>query len=303
MCIKEQTKAPNEWPTLLTTAEVAVYLGLRERKIYELTRQRAIPSTRVAGKLLFPRGLIDQWASGHQEADERARPILAVFAGSQDPLLDWVLTESGGELATLCRGSGDGVQRLLKRDAMVAGLHVLDPATGRYNDPVHLGLTGIPDLVMVRWARRAQGLVLAPGNPLGIRSLADLATAGAVVAYRQPQAAASGLFQWSLEGERVDPALLRFAGHASLSEDNLAQDVRAGEADAGMAVEAAARRYGLDFIPLQEEAFDLALRRRSYFEPAFQQLLAFARTARFRARTAAMGGYDISELGEVTFNA
>lgn len=299
----EHIEALNDWPHLLTTTEVAAYLELRERKVYELVRQRAIPCMRAGGKLLFPRAQIDRWASSYHETDDHARPILAVLSGSQDPLLDWALTESGGELATLCRGSGDGVQRLLKRDAMVAGLHVFDPATGRYNEPARVGLTGIPDLVMIRWARRSQGLVVARDNPLGIRSLAELAVAGATVAYRQPQAGAHGLFQWLLEREAVDPASLRFAAHPSLSEDNLAQDVHAGEADAGVAVEAAAHRYGLGFIPLHEEAFDLAMRRRSFFEPAIQQLLAFARSARFRDRAAAMGGYDVSELGGITYNA
>ncbi len=301
--MKEHIKTSQGWPTLLTTAEVAVYLQLRERKVYELVRQQAIPCTRAGGKLLFPRAQIDRWASSHEDAGEQTRPTLAVLAGSQDPLLDWALTESGGEWATLCRGSGDGVQRLLQRDAMAAGLHVFNPATGHYNEPDHLGLAGIPDLLVIRWARRSQGLVVAQDNPLGIRSLADLAPAGATVAYRQPQAGAHGLFRWLLEREGVDPARLRFAEHPSLSEDNLAQDVRAGEADAGLAVEAVARRYGLGFIPLHEEVFDLAMRRRSFFEPTVQQLLAFARTARFRDRLAAMGGYDISELGETAYNA
>lgn len=79
--------------------------------------------------------------------------------------------------------------------------------------------------------------------------------------------------------------------------------VREGEADTGLAVEAAARRHGLRFIPLHEEEFDLAMRRRSYFEPPVQRLMAFVRTERFRERAAALGGYDVSAIGEVRYNA
>ncbi|CAN0591989.1 unnamed protein product, partial [Ectocarpus sp. 12 AP-2014] len=79
--------------------------------------------------------------------------------------------------------------------------------------------------------------------------------------------------------------------------------IRQGEADVGVGIEAAARRQGLAFIPLQQEHFDLAMRRRHYFEPALQRLLAFARSERFVRRAEALGGYDVSELGEVAYNA
>ena len=68
-------------------------------------------------------------------------------------------------------------------------------------------------------------------------------------------------------------------------------------------VEAAARRQGLAFIPLQQEHFDLAMRRRHYFESAMQRLLGFARSERFVQRAEALGGYNISELGNVVYNA
>jgi len=286
----------------LTTAEVADYLRLKERKVYDLVRQGAIPCVRVTGKLLFPRQSIDLWLMNHLEGDQaRARPVPPVLAGSQDPLLEWAVRESGSQLALLCQGSGDGVRRLLDGQAMLAGLHLLDGDSGGYNEPARLGLGGMRDLVMVRWARRRQGLLLAPGNPLGIRSLADLACPEVRVAHRQPDAGASRLLAWLLE--RIRAERLHFTAHPSLSEDDLALAVRQGEADARLGVEAAARRQGLDFLPLHEECFDLAHRRRSYFEPSLQRLLAFARESRFTERAAALGGYEIGELGRVVYNA
>ncbi|MDR5866168.1 helix-turn-helix transcriptional regulator [Halomonas koreensis] len=288
----------------LTTAEVADYLRLKPRKVYDLARQGQIPCTRATGKLLFPRQSLDLWLMSHLEGDAPgARPVPAVLAGSQDPLLEWALRESGAGLATLCHGSGDGVRRLLAGEAMVAGLHLIDPSSGRYNRPEALGLAGLRDLVMVRWAVRRQGLLLAPSNPLGIRGLADLARPGIRVAHRQAGAGARRLLDWLLARAGMSPEALGFIPHPSRSEDDLALAIRQGAADAGLGVEAAARRQGLAFVALHEEAFDLALRRRGYFEPPMQRLLAFAREPRLADQAAAMGGYDIRELGRVTHNA
>ena len=101
---------PNDY---LTTAEVADYLRLKERKVYDLVRQGHIPCSRATGKLLFPRQHIDMWVLSHLEGDQAQRqPPPPVLAGSQDPLLEWAVRESGSDLASLCQGSGDGVRRL-----------------------------------------------------------------------------------------------------------------------------------------------------------------------------------------------
>ena len=288
----------------LTTAEVAAYLRMKERKVYDLVRQGLIPATKVTGKLLYPRDSIDLWVMNHLEGDQTPQHVIPpVLAGSQDPLLDWAIREAGADLAFLCNGSGDGVRRLLRDEAMVAGLHVIDHGTGNYNEPTHLGLSGMRDLVIIHWARRTQGLLVQPGNPHGIHELPDLASGRVRVAHRQREAGADALFRSLLERRGISRDALRFAPYASLSEDDLALSIREGEADTGLAVEAAARRHGLDFIPLHEETFDLAMRRRVYFERQVQSLLAFARSERLHGRAESMGGYDVSQLGKVRFNA
>ncbi|GGY01623.1 DNA-binding protein [Litchfieldella qijiaojingensis] len=288
----------------LTTAEVADYLRLKERKVYDLVKQGQIPCTKVTGKLLFPRQSIDLWLMNHLEGDQQSRrPVPWVLAGSQDPLLEWALRESDAGLAMLCQGSGDGVQRLITGDAMLVGVHVIDPDSGRYNEPQLLGLAGMRDLVMVRWAVRRQGLLVAPGNPQSIESLRDLGHGDLVVAHRQAGAGAERLLRYLLAKAGLDHATLNLAEHPALSEDDLALAIRHGEADVGLGVEAAARRQGLDFVPVHEECFDLAMRRRSYFEPPVQRLLAFTREARFCERALAMGGYDLAAHGEVIYNA
>lgn len=291
-------------PEYLTTAEVAAYLRLKERKIYDLVGQGGLPCVRATGKLLFPRQAIDLWLMNHLEGDQaNSTPTPQVLAGSHDPLLDWALRESGSALASLCRGSIDGAARLVDDGAMVVGLHVLDPASERYNEPQALGLGGLRDLVVIHWATRRQGLLLAPGNLRSITGIQDFGRPGLRIAHRQSEAGSDTLFRWLLERHGVDHAELELLPNPALTEDDLALSIREGEADVGLAIEAAASRHGLDFIPLHEEQFDLALRRRNYFEPDVQRLMAFARTERFRERAVSMGGYDLSRLGMVAYNA
>lgn len=291
-------------PAYLTTAEVAEYLRLKERKVYDLVSQGVIPCVRVTGKLLFPRQRIDLWLMNHLEGDDAAgTPTPQVLAGSQDPLLEWAVKESGAEMALLCQGSGDGVQRLMDGRAMLAGMHIWHPESQRYNDPATLGLSGMRDLVLIRWAKRQQGLLLDAGNPHGIKRLKDITRPGLRIAHRQPDAGVSHLLQSLLSHHGIEAKCLTWADNPSLSEDDLALAIRQGEADVGVGIEAAAKRQGLAFIPLQQENFDLAMRRRHYFEPAMQRLLAFAGCERFRQRAEALGGYDISDFGRVVYNA
>lgn len=288
----------------LTTAEVADYLRLKERKVYDLVRQGHIPCSRATGKLLFPRQHIDIWVLSHLEGDQAQRQAPpAVLAGSQDPLLEWAVRESGSDLASLCHGSGDGVRRLLEGKAMLAGIHLLDASSGRYNEPAALGLSGVRDLIVLHWAKRRQGLLLAPGNPLNLWSLGDIAKQGVILAHRQPGAGAAQLLSCLLQEAGIVPEALRWAAHSSLSEDDLALVIAQGDADVGLGMEAAAQRQQLDFIPLVEESFDVVMHRRSYFEPAVQALFAFARTPRFAQRANTLNGYDVSQLGRVLYNA
>ncbi|MCB2100793.1 MAG: helix-turn-helix transcriptional regulator [Rhodobacterales bacterium] len=292
---------------LMNTREVAEYLRIKERKVYDLVGSRSIPCTRVTGKWLFPKSQIDRWIAkattvpaGTGPEYEPAPPVIA---GSQDPLLDWAVRESGCNLAMMTGGSLDGLRRMADNTAMMAGMHVLDADSGDYNVPLVRESGPARGVVLVEWARRRQGLVLAPGNPLNIQSMADLRERKARLALRQAEAGSQLLLVHLLSEAGVRLADLTCLDHPARSETDLGLAVLEDKADAGVAVSAVAQRFRLDFLPLHEERFDLLVRRRDYFEPPVQALLAFAQTAEFRDRAAEMGGYDITGLGRVVYNA
>ena len=293
-------------PELMTVREVADYLRVRERTVYELVRTQRIPSCKLSGKLLFPRRLIDLWVAQSADYPHAATHLAApppVIAGSHDPLLDWSVRESNCELALLVGGSTDGMQRLLAGQAVACGLHLVDPATGQYDAAMlSKSLPGI-DFVVIEWARRRQGLIVAHGNPAKIKSVGDLHERGARVAVPQEGSGSALLFSKLVADAGLTPDDLETADHPVRSETDVAIMVREGKADAGLAIEAVAKEQGLDFVPVQWERFDLVVRRVEYFEPPLQRLFAFTRTPPFRDRAAVLGGYDVSNTGAVVFNA
>lgn len=287
---------------LMTVKDVAAYLRLGERKVYDLLARREIPAMRMAGKWLFARSQIDAWLAEHAEGPatgRRAHPP-DILAGSHDPLLEWAVREAGAGLATLNEGSLAGLERVAARGAVACGMHVLDTASGAYNVPLVRSRLAAQPVVLLRWARRRQGLVVAAGNPLGIGGVADLPRLR--LAVRQKEAGSYVLLHHLLAREGLPGSVLLPAGPPLRTETDVAMAVAEGRADAGLAVAAVARLLRLDFVPLAEERFDILLWRRAYFEEPFQKLLTFARGPRLAERAAELGGYDVGGLGSVVWN-
>jgi putative molybdopterin biosynthesis protein len=295
-----------ETPDLMTVTEVADYLRVRERTIYELVRTQRIPSCKLSGKLLFPKRLIELWVAQSADYPQAATHLAApplVIAGSHDPLLEWAARESKCELALLVDGSTAGMHRLQAGQATACAVHLIDPATGEYDAGLLArSLPGL-DFVVIEWARRQQGLIVAPGNPLQVGSVADLRRKGVRVATRQQGSGSALLFSKLVADAGLALDDLQVAGQPVSSETDIAVAVREGKADVGLAIEAVAREQGLDFVPLQWERFDLVVRRVEYFEPPVQRLFAFCRTEPFRDRAVSLGGYDITRCGGVVYNA
>ncbi len=292
---------------LMTTSEVAGYLRIKERKVYDLVRQGNIPCSRKAGKWLFPRALIDRWIlQGVASTDVAMGPAPAIIAGSHDPLLDWAVRESNCGLAILAGGSMDGLARVGAGEAAACGVHMRDPETGTYNVPWVRRFLGGRDVVVIRWAMREQGLLVAAGNPLGIAGISDL---GGVkkprVAQRQEGAGSQMLLRQLLADAGIAPGApdgVDLVSPPARGEDDLAALIADGKADAGVAIAAVARQHRLDFVLLADEDFDLVIRRHDFFEPPIQTLLAFARSDAFRVRADELTGYDVSDLGRVIWN-
>jgi putative molybdopterin biosynthesis protein len=294
----------------LTTSEAAEYLRLGERKLYELVTAGAIPCSKVTGKWLFPRHELDLWvlAGLARPAGMMVGEPPPIVGGSQDDLLEWSLRESGSGLASLTEGTASGVERLKRGEVMAAAVHFHSPAIApesgdQANITAARTMSDLHDAVLVGVAHREQGLLLAPGNPRELNSLADVLASSARMAVRQPGAGAQMLLGVLLTRAGAGPKDLRRLDPPCLTGPDLANAIRSGKADCGVATRAAAKSAGLDFVPLLWENFDLLMRQRSYFRPPMQALITFFRQNRLKQRAAELTGYDLALSGEIRFAA
>ncbi len=289
----------------LTSAEAAGYLRIKERKLYELVADRAVPCTKVTGRWLFPKADLDRWVLSGLERPPGFAPqpdAPPIMGGSHDPLLEWSLRESGSGLAVLAEGSSAGLTRFLSGGVVAAAihLHALGEPARDANVEALRGQIGPQDAVLIAFARREQGLLVARGNPLGLTSITDVAQRGARIALR-PRGAGAQLLLLSLlkqSGHELDTLE---QGPACPTGPDIAQAIHAGRADCGIATRGVAAAAQIDFVPLIWERFDLVMRQRDYFRESLQRLFAFARSPAFTRRAAEMTGYDIDVTGSVRF--
>jgi excisionase family DNA binding protein len=291
---------------LLTTDEAATYLRLSERKLYELVAHGAIPCSKVTGRWLFPKAALDRWVSaGLITTATLSQPAPPIVGGSTDPLLEWAMRGSSSGLAGLPEGSEAGLRRLAHGEVMLAAIHLHriegddegDDEGANAEAVAHA--PGLHDAVLIAFAKREQGLLVPPGNPLKLTGIASVAAGRARMAQRQGGAGAQLLLLALLAREGVSFDALNAVRPPSPTGSDLAQAVRAGRADCGIATRSVAQATGLDFVSLTWERFDLVLRQRDYFLPGPQALFGFLRTGAFRERAAEMSGYDVLEAGQV----
>jgi putative molybdopterin biosynthesis protein len=288
----------------LNSEEAASYLGIKERKLYELVGAGRIPATKATGKWLFPRAALDRWLEAGLIIPpgflHRLPPM--IIAGSQDPLLDWAARQSGSGLALLAEGSAAGLAHLEKDEAAVAAIHLHQAGAdcGDANRQAVSQSAHLVDAVIIRFAEREQGILTRPEQ--AVSSLSDAVSRGLRFGMRQKGAGAQLLFEQSLAASHIPLDMLTIADTIYPSGEDLAFAIHNGHIDCGLATRAVALKAGLAFTPLLWEAFDLVVRRRVYFEPALQALFGFLRSQDFHAHAQTLGGYRTEKAGQVQLN-
>jgi putative molybdopterin biosynthesis protein len=261
---------------------------------------------RADGLLVVPAGLEGHHAGEDVEVallrgvGEIDRTIVAV--GSHDLVLDLAASElraadPGVTLASSNVGSLGGLVALRDGLCHVAGSHLLDPESGEYTLPYVDRVLGGRDVAVVRLVHREQGLIVAPGNPLGLRGIDDLARDGLRYVNRQRGAGTRVLLDHELARRGIAPGAI--PGYAREEHTHLAvaAAVAAGRADAGLGVLAAARAFGLDFVPVTREPYDLVLAAETLEDPVTAPLWALLESPGFRSAVEELGGYGTEEMG------
>lgn len=249
-------------------------------------------------------------AAGHEVTVDLLRPRheianTIVIIGSHDNALDVLgnfLKKKHPELSLSSAhvGSMGGLLALKRGEAHLAGTHLIDEATGQYNvSYLQKHLPG-RKTVLVNLVYRTQGFIVRSGNPKAVKGFEDLGRDDVVFVNRQAGAGTRLLTDIELRKLKIDPSQVKGYHHEEFTHMAVAAAVASGAADTGLAVLSAARALGLDFVPVAQERYDLAIPQEHYDTPMLQALLAVVREDReFREQIISMGGYDVSEMGNV----
>jgi molybdate-binding protein/DNA-binding XRE family transcriptional regulator len=217
-----------------------------------------------------------------------------------DPALSLLGRHVGGagRVAWWPSGSGAALEALRRGEAHVAGIHLKDPDTGEQNLPAVRRLLDRAALVLA-FAEWEQGLIVAPGSPLGLREWADLGRPGVRIVNRERGAGARLALEMGLARAGIAPH--EVDGYEREVHDHLAvaAAVRSGGADVGVGARAAAQAYGLEFVPLVRERYDLVVPREHLGHPGVAALLEALARPSLRLEVEALGGYDPSGMGSV----
>lgn len=227
-----------------------------------------------------------------------------VVTGSHDPLLDELadilrLTEPPLRMSSSHVGSMGGIMAVRRGEAHAAGIHLLDEEHGGYNESYVERFFPGGGVRLVECVGRTQGLMLAPGNPMGLCGFDDIARPGLRYVNRQKGSGTRILADYLCRTRGVDPASVYGYGREELTHTSVAAQIASGSADAGMGIYSAAKLYGLDFLPVCTEQYDLLIPDSAWGCEAVRRLIEALASSEFRARLERLGGYTLENPGRV----
>ena len=280
-------------------------------------RYIANPLTRGAGvtmSLVRADGLLVIPANslGHEKNEEvelelyRSRLKLRhnlLAAGSHDLIIDLLATELKKRnpllsLSSSHLGSMGGITAVGQGQAHLAGVHLFDPETGSYNIPYLKKLMPDQKFHLINLVYRMQGWMVPKGNPEHIETVKDLTRLKKGYINRQKGAGTRLLFDYLLEEAGLKAVDIYGYGREEHTHLNVAASVAAGTAGAGLGILPAARAFGLDFVPLVEERYDLLMNDSFYKSPEAKLLLEIITDPKFQEEVEALGGYSMRDAGK-----
>ena len=316
-------KGPNA-PTVEATLARSVVSGLKYREFVRvrmgkvgeklvaspLARGSGVVSSfmKADGILEIPQGT-EGYEAGERVTVQLLRPAAElertlVVIGSHDPLLDEVsdLMHSADPSAFMSSshvGSMGGIMAIRQGRTHAAGCHLLNEADGTYNTAYLEKYFPNGGVYQVECVGRTQGLMVAPGNPLGLSGFRDIVRPGLRYVNRQKGSGTRILADYLCKQENVDRSQIYGYDREEFTHTSVAAQIASGTADAGMGIWSAARLYGLDFLPVCVEQYDLLIPDYAWDTPMVRRLLETLASPEFRTRLEGLGGYTLDHPGQV----
>jgi len=289
---------------LMTTKELADFLRLNEKKVYQIIRDGNIPHVKIAGKWLFPRAHVLRWID---ENVERERDIRII--GSDDILLARLLSFYSGEnfpgsiIFYSSVGSLKGIEALIRKKGQACCIHLLDSETGEYNLPILRRMLSSQKYIVVNLWHRTQGLIVKKGNPYAIKGIDDAANKQVRFVNRNEGSGTRVLLEYLMRQSGVSEKNIDGFSNMADSHLSVALKVFLDEADVGMGIEYVVHLVPLDFIPLKEERFDLVIPKELWPTSVIQQFISYIRPEKIAAVSRNLPGYNMVDTGKILFES
>ena len=296
---------------LMNTREVAEYLDIHEKQVYGLIKAGRIPCTRVTGKWIFPKKLIDEWIetntkSGMKQARKKSSQISGAIlaSGSNDPVLDILLTATKKShpdfyVFSANTGSVNGLKALNDGYTDIALSHLFDAESGQYNIPYLPKY--LPDInpVVVNLFHRELGFLVKPEIAPQITGFESLTGKNIQFVNRQYGSGTRMLLDYHLQ--KLGIAADKIDGYEKevYTHFEVGLSIIAGEAQVGIASAAIGKLLGLSFKPITSECFDMILDQSTFFSSGVQSFIETLKTDEFRNRVEKIGGYDFRDSGKI----
>ncbi len=287
----------------MSVKEVAEYLHLNEKKIYLLASEGRIPGTKITGKWIFPRELVDQWVLSSSHGGLLTDKL--IISGTDDSLLPRVIRHISEKIGAngLISYSSSNVQlglQLLQRNKI--DICCLRWGPSRESDIRHpallQGFEQHRDWILIRAFSRQQGLILSPSVKFDSGEFPELFNQNLRWADRPKESGGLRIFQESLPEFRHRIDQLNVVATA-IGERHAASMVAMKIVDIVPGAKSAATEFGLNFLPMCWENIDFVMRRKTYFRTLFQKLLENLLSYNEALEAGSLGGYDLSDCGRI----
>jgi putative molybdopterin biosynthesis protein len=251
------------------------------------------------------RQALDRWRVVSQSAAVPAGETLR-FTGSHDLAVARLATHfseiaPGYHLQIHFTGSLGGLIALSEGKADLAGCHLWDEETDTYNIPFVRRLLPGQRVALVTLAYRQLGLIVPPGNPANIQGLSDLARQGLLFVNRQPGSGTRVWLDAMLRRQGISSAQIQGYSDERSTHSDVANAIAEGQAEVGLGLEGAARPYGLGFIPLVQEQYDLVIPAQLFDLPPLQALMNWINSSESREKISSLAGYSTTSTGTLTW--
>lgn len=292
----------------LTPKEVAVILQIAKNTVYQLIKRGELKAYRVSNKFRIEQEELARYKkisiSGIAKDVEKEKntqknfivcgqdAILETFSNHLSQLMDI-------QVLRAYVGSYNGLYALYNNKVSLATAHLWDGDTQTYNEPyVRRLLPGIPTVIF-RLVKRKQGFYIKKGNPHNIHSIKDILEKKLKIINREKGSGTRVLLDEHLRKLGVSGSMIEGYNKEKTSHLAVASAIAMGDGDAGLGNEKVALQVtGIDFIPLQTEAYDLIMKKEDLTKPLFQKTIEIIQSKAFKSEIEGLSGYDVSEMGE-----